>query len=140
MCTVARRDFVLSLVGVKGTVCECNRSRGTNLTSKPNARATAPYVQAKIRARFGGMCGRACLETASINNESNVYGVPDWCGVRSFDPCVCAFQNWACIHVCRCALTVGARSMCSGSVLAAPLRAHIIIIVIIIIIFDGSLR
>ena len=31
--------------------------------------------------------------------------------------------------------------MCSESVLAAPLRAHIIIIiVIIIIIFDGSLR
>ena len=31
--------------------------------------------------------------------------------------------------------------MCSGSVLTAPLRAHIIIIiVIIIIIFDGSLR
>ena len=31
--------------------------------------------------------------------------------------------------------------MCSGSVLAAPLRAHIIIIIIIIvIIFDGSLR
>ena len=31
--------------------------------------------------------------------------------------------------------------MCSGSVLAAPLRVHIIIIiVIIIIIFDGSLR
>ena len=27
---------------VKGTVCECNRSRGTNLTSEPNARATAP--------------------------------------------------------------------------------------------------
>ena len=36
--------------------------------------------------------------------------------------------------------------MCSGSVLAAPLRSHIIIviviiiIIIIIIIFDGSLR
>ena len=44
-------------------------------------------------------------------------------------------------HVCRCALTVGARSMCSGSMLAAPLRAHIIIIIAIIsIIFDGSLR
>ena len=69
MCIVARRDSVLSLVGVKGTVCECNRSRGTNLTSELNARATAPYVQAKIRARFGGTCGRACLETASVNNE-----------------------------------------------------------------------
>ena len=42
MCIVARRDFVLSLVGVEGTVRECNRSRGTNLTSEPNARATAP--------------------------------------------------------------------------------------------------
>ena len=31
--------------------------------------------------------------------------------------------------------------MCSGSVLAAPLRAHIIIIIVTtIIIFDGSLR
>ena len=31
--------------------------------------------------------------------------------------------------------------MCSGSVLAAPLRAHIVIIIVIIItIFDGSLR
>ena len=31
--------------------------------------------------------------------------------------------------------------MCSGSVLAAPLRGHIIIIIVItIIIFDGSLR
>ena len=58
----------------------------------------------------------------------NVYAVPDWCGAifRS----VSAFQNWACIHVCRCALTVGARGMCSGSVLAAPLRAYIIIIII----------
>ena len=27
---------------VKGTICECNRSRGTNLTSEPSARATAP--------------------------------------------------------------------------------------------------
>ena len=44
---------------------------------------------------------------------------------------MCAFQNWACIHVSRCALTVGPRSMCSGSVLAAPLRAHIIIIIIV---------
>ena len=41
-------SFVLSLVVtyraclvVKGTVCECSRSRGTNLTSEPNARATA---------------------------------------------------------------------------------------------------
>ena len=43
MCIVARRDFVLSLVGVEGTVYEkCNRSRGTNLTSEPNTRATAP--------------------------------------------------------------------------------------------------
>ena len=42
MCIVARRDFVLSLVGVKGPVCECNRIRGTNLTSEPNACATAP--------------------------------------------------------------------------------------------------
>ena len=42
MRIVARRDFVLSLVGVEGTVCECNRSRGTNITSEPNARATAP--------------------------------------------------------------------------------------------------
>ena len=51
---------------------------------------------------------------------------------------MCAFQNWACIHVSRCALTVGPRSMCSGSVLAAPLRAHIIIIIVItFIIFDG---
>ena len=69
MCIVARRDFVLFLVGVKKIVCEYNRSRGTNLTSEPNARATAPYVQAKIRARFGGTCGRACSETASANNE-----------------------------------------------------------------------
>ena len=31
--------------------------------------------------------------------------------------------------------------MCSGSVLVAPLRAHIIIIMVItIVIFDGSLR
>ena len=70
MCIVARCDFVLSLVGVEETVCECNRSRGTNLTSEPNARATAPQVQAKIRARFGGTYGRACSETASVNNES----------------------------------------------------------------------
>ena len=69
MFIVATRDFVLSLVGVKGTVCECNRSRGTNLTSEPNARATAPYVQAEIRARFGGTGGRAYSETASVNNE-----------------------------------------------------------------------
>ena len=60
-----------------------------------------------------------------------------WCLIWS----VCAFQNWACIHVSRCALTVGPRSMCSGFVLAAPLRAHInIIIVNTIIIFVGSLR
>ena len=52
---------------VKGIVCECNRNRG--LTSEPNARATAPDVQAKVRARFGGTCGRACLETASVNNK-----------------------------------------------------------------------
>ena len=54
---------------VKGTVCKCDRSRGTNLTSEPNARATAPYVQAKIRARFGGTCGRACLKAVSVNNK-----------------------------------------------------------------------
>ena len=40
-----------------------------------------------------------------------------------------------------CVSELRPRSMCSGSVLAAPLRAHIIIIIVItIIIFDGSLR
>ena len=54
---------------MKGTVCECNRSRGTILTSEPNARATEPYIQAKIRVRFGGMYGRACSEAARVNNK-----------------------------------------------------------------------
>ena len=72
--------------------------------------------------------------------RANVYVMPDWCGVRSFDPCVC-FRTGHVSIVSRCALTVGPRSMCSGSVLAAPLRAHIIIIIVIIIfVFDGSLR
>ena len=70
--------------------------------------------------------------------RANVYVVSDWCGVRSFDPCV-RFKTGHVIHVSRCALTVGPRSMCLGSVLAAPLRVHIIIIIVItFIIFDGS--
>ena len=73
--------------------------------------------------------------------RANMYVVSDWCGVRSFDPCVRFRTGHVCIHVSRCALTVGPRSMCSGSVLATPLRAHIIIIIIItFMIFDGSLR
>ena len=52
---------------------------------------------------------------------------------------VCVSELGMCIHVSRCALTVGPRSMCSGSVLAAPLRVHIIIIIVItFIMFDGS--
>ena len=70
--------------------------------------------------------------------RANVYVVSDWRGVRSFDPCV-RFRTGHVFMLVRCALTVGPRSMCSGSVLAAPLRAHIIIIIVItFIIFDGS--
>ena len=50
--------------------------------------------------------------------------------------CVSELGMYSCKSLC---LTVGPRSMCSGSVLAAPLRAHIIIIIAItFIIFDGS--
>ena len=52
--------------------------------------------------------------------------------------CVSELGMYPCLSLCP---DDGARGMCLGPVLAAPLCAHnIIIIVIIIIIFDGPLQ
>ena len=45
--------------------------------------------------------------------------------------CVSELDVYPC---CRCALTMGGRGTCLGSVLVAPFRAYIVIIIIIIII------
>ena len=88
MCIVARRDFVLSLVGVKGTVCECNRSRGTNLTSElahvPRHHKSRPRLGQGSEVHVGVHARKRHVSTM----RANVYVVSDWCGARSFDPCV----------------------------------------------------
>ena len=77
-----------SLVGVEGTVSECNRSRGINLTSEPDARAlhhkSKPRLGQGSEVRVGAHARKQQVSTM----RANVFVMPDWCGVRSFDPCV----------------------------------------------------
>ena len=79
---------------VKGTVCECNRSRGTNLTNEFNARATAPYHTSRPRlgqgseVRVGAHARKRQVSTIRGVGGSrvDVYVMPGRFGVRSSDP------------------------------------------------------
>ena len=84
------------------------------------------------------MCGRACSETASVNNKvwAGLELMCTWCPAGV----VCDLPIRECVsengHVSVLSLCPdgGGRGTCSGSVLVAPFRVYIIIIIIIIII------
>ena len=64
---------------VKGIVCECNRSRGTNLTNELNARSDV-RVSAHARKR------QVSTIRGVGGSRVDVYVVFGRCGVRSSDP------------------------------------------------------